>query len=74
MDDSEKIIICRHCGKPEYWGEMRWLSGWCCCRSCYKAKYQDERHEPYKWNDLDGERPGMEDYIKQKGMDEHEEI
>ena len=29
----DEIIICRHCGKPEYYGKMRWLNGVCSCRS-----------------------------------------
>ena len=53
----DKIVICKHCGKPEYYGEMRWLSGRCSCRNCYKSQWQDENHKLYKWNDLDGKRP-----------------
>ncbi len=26
MDENKRIVICRRCKKPEYWGEMRWLS------------------------------------------------
>ena len=32
----DKIVICKQCGRPEYWGEMRWLSGKCTCRNCYR--------------------------------------
>ena len=66
MDEMNRIVICKHCGKPEYYGEMRWLSGRCSCRSCYKAQWQDENHELYKWNDLDGKRPTMSEYEKQE--------
>ena len=66
MDEMNRIVICKHCGKPEYYGEMRWLSGRCNCRSCYKAQWQDENHELYKWNDLDGKRPTMSEYEKQE--------
>ena len=26
-DEMNEIVICRHCGKPEYYGELRWRSG-----------------------------------------------
>lgn len=32
----------KQCNRPEYWGEMRWLSGKCTCRNCYRANWQDE--------------------------------
>ena len=62
----DKIIICKHCGKPEYYGEMRWLNGRCSCRNCYKNQWQDENHKLYSWNDLDGKRPTMEEYKRQE--------
>lgn len=65
-DEMKRIVICKHCRKPEYYGEMRWLSGFCGCRNCYKAKWQDENHKLYTWDDLDGERPTMEDYQRQE--------
>lgn len=66
MDEMKQIVLCKYCGKPEYYGEERWLSGKCMCRSCYKAAYQDERHELYTWSDLDGHVPTMEEYLKQQ--------
>lgn len=66
MEDVKRIIICKHCGKPEYWGEMRWLNGWCACRSCYKSLWEQQNHKIYKWDDLNGERPTMEDYKAQE--------
>lgn len=63
--DMEKIVICKTCERPEYWEEMRWLNGKCQCRSCYKFDYEQYHHSPYKWNDLDGPRPSIEDYKKQ---------
>ena len=62
MNEDKQIVICKRCKKPEYWGEMRWLSGFCVCRDCYRAQCEQEEGEPYKWNDLDGERPTMEEY------------
>lgn len=56
----DKIVICKQCGKPEYWGEMRWLSGRCTCRNCYKANWQDENHCLYTWDDLDGKTSNNE--------------
>lgn len=38
MDENKRIVICRRCKKPEYWGEMRWLSGFCVCRDCYREE------------------------------------
>lgn len=23
-DEMKRIVICKYCGKPEYYGEMRW--------------------------------------------------
>lgn len=59
------LVICRRCKKPEYWGEMRWLSGFCVCRDCYKAQWESENHKPYTWDDLDGKRPTMEEFEKE---------
>ena len=62
MNENKQIVICKRCKKPEYWGEMRWLSGFCVCRDCYRAQCEQEEGELYRWNDLDGERPTMEEY------------
>ena len=56
-----KVIICKYCGRPEYYGEMRWFNSRCMCRSCYKFEYEKEAREPYKWDDLEGERPSIRD-------------
>lgn len=66
MDEMKRIVICKYCGKPEYYGEMRWLSGKCTCRDCYKADYEDKTGKLYKWDDLDGKRPTMEEYKEQE--------
>lgn len=66
MDEMMQIVICKYCNSPEYYGKMRWLSGKCCCRNCYKADYETQYKEPYRWNDLDGKRPTLEEYAKQK--------
>lgn len=54
-DENNKVIICKYCGQPEYWGEFRWLSGRMLCRCCYKTAYEKEYNEPYIWDDLEGE-------------------
>ncbi|MCI9020779.1 MAG: hypothetical protein HFH32_08585 [Eubacterium sp.] len=66
MDEMKRIVICKHCGKPEYYGEMRWLSGIYSCRNCYKGQYERENHEIYHWKDLDGKRPTLEEYYAQE--------
>jgi len=60
-----KIVICKYCGKPEYYGEMRWLSGKCCCRACYLSDYERLYKRTYEWDDLNGHRPTMEEYENQ---------
>lgn len=69
MDEMNRIVICKHCEKPEYYGEMRWLNGKCGCRSCYKAFWQDENHKLYKWSDLDGKRPTIEECKNQEARE-----
>jgi len=66
MDEMKRIVICKHCGRPEYYGEMRWLNGKCCCRACYRADYESRTGKPYEWDDLDGKVPTMEEYEKQE--------
>ena len=61
-----RIEICKRCKKPEFYGQFRWLNGKCTCRSCYKALFELEHKIKYKWDDLDGKRPTIEEYLKQK--------
>lgn len=56
-DMMKMAIRCKYCGKPEYYGDFRWLSGKMLCRNCYKAWWEGENKQPYKWDDLDGDRP-----------------
>lgn len=67
-EQKEQIVICKYCNKPEYWGKMRWLSGRCTCRNCYRADYEHETGKPYTWDDLDGPRPTMEEYQRQEAV------
>lgn len=62
----KKIEICKLCGRPEYWGDMRWLSGRCVCRDCYRADYESQTGKIYVWDDLDGKRPTQEEYEEQE--------
>jgi len=66
MDEMKRIVLCRLCGRPEYYGDMRWLSGRCMCRACYRADYYDRTGKPYSWDDLDGHAPTMEEYLAQQ--------
>ena len=50
-----ELIVCKHCGRPEWWGRMIWLSGRCMCRKCYKEDYERTHGKPYTWDDLDGD-------------------
>lgn len=63
---SGRIQICRYCNRPEYWEKMTYLNGKCMCRECYKAEYEATYHKPYQWDDLDGPRPTMQDFINQE--------
>ena len=66
MDEMKKIVLCKLCGRPEYNGEMRWLSGKCMCRDCYRDYYETQSGKPYEWNDLEGQRPTMKEYERQE--------
>ena len=57
----KRVIRCKYCGKPEYYGDFRWLSGKMLCRNCYRADYEEKNHQPYIWDDLDGERPSEDE-------------
>ena len=66
----ERIVICKSCGRPEYWGKMRWWDGVCMCRDCYRDLWEKRNHGvPYRWDDLDGERPTKEEYEAQEGVE-----
>lgn len=66
MNEMQEIVICKHCGRPEYYGEMRWLNGKSYCRECYRANYEDRTRKLYKWDDLGGIVPTMKEYEKQE--------
>lgn len=66
MSEDKNIVLCKECSHPEYWGEMRWLSGRCMCRDCYRKQYEDETGKLYAWKDLDGKRPSIEEYNQQE--------
>lgn len=69
IDDMNRIVLCKCCGKPEYYGEMRWISGSVICRDCYKSDYEQSTGKLYKWDDLDGKRPTMKEYNQQEGIE-----
>lgn len=63
---SDVVVICRECGKPEYWGEVRWINNISLCRSCYKAQYKSIYNKEYTMSNLDGRKPSLQDYLNQK--------
>lgn len=66
---EEEIVICKLCGRPAgVLEDMRWLNGKCMCRECYKSEYEDFYGKYYKWDDLNGTRPTMENYVCQEKM------
>lgn len=60
----KEVVKCKYCGGYEYYGEMRWLSGRCQCRNCYKAHFEEVNHALYTWDDLNGPRPTPEEIAK----------
>lgn len=68
-DEMKEVVICKHCNKHEYYGEMRWFDGKCSCRNCYKRDYEKRIGEKYTWDDLDGPRPTTEE-IKNMGVED----
>lgn len=65
----DRIVICKSCEKPEWWGQMRWLNGRCTCRSCYRSSYEQTFMKVYNGDDLDGPRPTVEEYNIQERED-----
>jgi len=74
IEFMQEIQICKHCGKPEFVGDMHGLNGVCSCRSCYKAQWQDVNHKLYIGTDLDGPRPTMEDYKAQEEFNKEDNL
>jgi len=65
-DEMMHIVKCKHCGRYEYYGVMRWLSGSCMCRNCYETAYEDAFHTVYGWTDLQGHRPTEAEFLTQE--------
>ena len=62
MDEiMNRIVRCKYCNKPEYYGKFIWLNSHMLCRDCYKAMYEKIYNTRYEWHDLDGKRPTEED-------------
>lgn len=68
MINMTDIVLCKTCGQPEYYGEMRWLSGRTLCRDCYRSDYEHSTGKVYVWDDLDGPRPTMKE-MEEKAND-----
>lgn len=67
----DRIVICKSCGKPEWPRQMRWLSGECTCRNCYRNSYERKFLKVYTGDDLDGPRPTVEEYNIQEREDKN---
>ncbi len=66
MSEIDKtIVVCKYCGRHEYYGEMRWFSGKCSCRACYRSDFENRTGRHYEWNDLDGSVPTRQEYERQ---------
>lgn len=63
---SDITVICRECGRPEYWGETRWLNNRCLCRTCFQNQYRIMYHKEYTMDNLDGKKPSNQEYLKQQ--------
>lgn len=70
MDEMQRIVICKYCGRPEYLGVMVSLifSG---CRDCYKSMRRNDPYRPYIVQDF-GERPTMEEYQEQESEERND--
>lgn len=71
-DEMNQIVICKHCGHPEYYGEMRFLNGRYECRQCYRNHYEEVYKKKYTWNDLSGKVPSMMEYDAQEEIKRRE--
>lgn len=56
----DEIVKCKHCGRFDFYGEMRWQSGRCMCRACYREDYERTTGKLYEWDDLSGPHPSAE--------------
>lgn len=65
-EQKEQIVICKECNKPEYSDKMWWLEGRFLCRRCYRSRWEQLNQRKYKWDDLDGSKPTVEEYEQQK--------
>ena len=41
-NENLKIVFCKNCGEPEYWGEMVWKDGKTYCRECIYKMWDEE--------------------------------
>lgn len=42
MDEMNKIVICKSCNEPEYYGSMIWYCGHSSCRKCTYKRWERE--------------------------------
>jgi len=51
----KEVVICRECGKEEYYGMMIWYNGRTYCRACTYERWK--KNSNYNW------QPGSNDYV-----------
>ncbi|MGN0616494.1 hypothetical protein [Ruminococcus flavefaciens] len=42
MEEMNRIVNCKYCGRPTLYGELTWLNGKCMCPRCYKKEREKE--------------------------------
>lgn len=62
MYEMDEVRACKYCGRMDYWGQFRWLSGRCICRRCHREEYERKTGKLYEWDDLDGQFPEEADH------------
>lgn len=70
MSGSKRdIVICKRCGKSEYWEFMHFYGSVAECRDCYMEKQKLSNQVLYGWRDFEGERPTNDEYEAQEEND-----
>lgn len=72
IDEMDELVICKHCNKPEYNGEIIWLNGSRYCRKCYSNKYTSLYGKTCNIN-TDRDIPTQDAYDHQEYMKERED-
>ena len=66
-NDLDLIVLCKHCGEPEYYIKMTWRDGKEMCRVCYKHLCDSDTCIRITWPpDYLKDRPSLSDYNNQE--------